>query len=52
LENENLVKIYNAQGQLFIEEKTNQIIDISTLKNGVYFLKIENNKAIPFIKQD
>tara|TARA_B110000444_G_scaffold261295_1_gene312413 strand:- start:6021 stop:6191 length:171 start_codon:yes stop_codon:yes gene_type:complete len=27
-------------------------IDVSNLKNGIYFIKIENNKAIPFIKKD
>jgi hypothetical protein len=51
LEVESSVKIYNTRGQLFIDKKTNKLIDISTLQKGVYFLKIENNKTIPFIKQ-
>lgn len=52
LKEKSLLKVYNVQGQILIQESARTNIDVSNLKNGIYFIKIENNKAIPFIKKD
>jgi len=51
LNNESKISIYNTVGQLVYQVKTNNSINISHLKSGLYFLKIENNKTFRFIKQ-
>ncbi len=47
-----MIKVYNAQGQILIQERAKTNIDISILKNGIYFVKIVNNKVFPIIKKD
>ncbi|MFT5251577.1 MAG: hypothetical protein ACI87N_000561 [Flavobacteriales bacterium] len=44
------VKIYNCLGQLTIEKNTTGTLDVSTLKPGQYFIKVEDRKAISFFK--
>ena len=46
----NSVKVVNKLGQIIIEEKNNSEIDISTLKEGLYFLIINNKITKKFIK--
>jgi len=48
--------IYNSQGQILLNQKnTNNSIDVSNLKNGIYFLSIINNDSqkieVKFIKE-
>lgn len=49
--NEIEILIYNTNGKLVHLTKTDNSINISHLKSGLYFLKIENNKYFKFIKQ-
>jgi hypothetical protein len=48
------VRIYNINGSLVKQESNQTIIDISQFPNGLYFLRIQNDKGITvqkFIKQ-
>ena len=51
----NSIEILSVTGsiikQLTIEQLNNLIIDITTLKKGIYFIKINDNKIIKFVKQ-
>lgn len=44
------VEIYTISGQLVLNANSSVSINISTLKNGVYILHIENFKPIRFLK--
>jgi len=44
------ITIYNLSGQILIESKYQEVIDISNLTQGIYFLKLGNN-AYKFIKE-
>jgi len=46
------VQIINMTGQVLINEFATTELDISVLKNGVYFLKTAGKKAITFIKNE
>ena len=50
-----LIQIYNVNGKFLIETKnSNNQINISSLKSGIYFLKIQNSNGIvtkKFVKQ-
>jgi hypothetical protein len=50
LNEETLVKVYNTQGQILIQKSVKNNIDVSALQNGVYFLRIEGQKTLKFIK--
>ena len=52
LKEESMIEVFNTQGQILIQRRAKTNIDISMLENGIYFIKTENNKAIPFIKQN
>ena len=43
--------VYNALGHVILEEVINDNIDVSCLKTGIYFLKIEGTGIYRFIKQ-
>ena len=45
-----LVQIINMTGQILMNELITTELDISTLKNGVYFLKTAGKNAVTFIK--
>ena len=53
-ENINTIEILSVTGniikQLTIEQLNNLTIDITTLKKGIYFIKINDNKTIKFVK--
>lgn len=47
------IKIYSISGQEIMTKKltlNNNLIDISSLSNGIYLLNIENKKTLKFIK--
>jgi hypothetical protein len=48
------VSVFNALGQLCLRKMNEQRIDVSSLSNGLYFLKISQEyqtKTIPFLKK-
>jgi len=51
----NLIEIIDITGQVLIQQKldfpNNIIIDVSALKIGIYFIEINNNQTIKFVKQ-
>ena len=47
----NTLSIYSIFGQEIITKKNTNKIDVSHLKSGMYFVKINNNQTIKFIKQ-
>ena len=47
----NTLSIYSIFGQAVITKKNTNKMDVSHLKSGMYFVKINNNQTIKFIKQ-
>jgi hypothetical protein len=47
----NTLVIYSIFGQEVITKKNTNKMDVSHLKSGLYFVKINNNQTIKFIKQ-
>ncbi len=50
----NEIKIYGVLGNLIsstVTDKNEISIDVSTLPNGIYFMQIENNERVKFIKE-
>jgi parallel beta-helix repeat protein len=45
------VKIMNVSGQVVLKTKTTELIDVSHLNSGIYFICSENNKPVRFIKK-
>jgi len=53
LENSQNATVYNISGQKIVSVKLSDVennIDISALSNGVYILKLDNQKVFKFIK--
>ncbi len=52
----NEISVYSLLGEKVIQQKwqknKQEIINISSLSNGIYFIKIEGNQAIRFIKNE
>lgn len=46
------LRIFNAIGQLVYQDSEKSSLDISHLKTGIYYLKLDNQNAIRIIKQD
>jgi hypothetical protein len=42
-----LMSIYNAQGQVVLQKRLNgtEKIDVTTLKNGMYYIKIQDSNS-------
>ena len=47
----NTLSIYSIFGQEVITKNNTNKMDVSHLKSGMYFVKINNNQTIKFIKQ-
>jgi hypothetical protein len=51
IDNEEQVLIYNVVGKKMKYSLYGNILDITNLQKGIYFLKINNNKSFKIIKE-